>query len=118
MNLIEFDNADNNINSKLNTESKKLFTKNITHRAYYYLLKKYDEVYDKYIHYILLSDIEINNDNYHPRKTFKTYRGYTVLSLIYIWNELNIPPEPNPIFVSLEKIESDDNGELYKLHIV
>lgn len=118
MNLIEFDNADNNINSRLNTKSKKLYIKNIKYRTYYYLLKKYDDIYDKYIHYILLSDIKINNDNYHPRETSRTYRGYTTMSLIYIWDDLNITNKVNPLFVSLTKIDSDDCSELYELNII
>lgn len=118
MNLNAYDNADGNINGRIWLENKKLYTKAVKFRKYYYLLKRYDTTSEHYIYYILLSDKQIEDRELVEHNTEKNRYGTVILSLFNIWDDLNIGYDKENVYVNLTKEDNDDTGEIYKLVFV
>lgn len=119
MNLNVYDNADKNINGRIWLNNKKIYTKAVTFRKYYYLLKRYDSAIEAYTYYILLSDKHIEAFPMIAHETEKNRYGTVIISLYTIFNELPINNSKGEnINISLSKEEDDNTGEIYKLTIL
>ena len=118
MNLNAYDNADGNINGRIWLINKKIYTKAVNFRKYFYLLKRYDTTTERYIYYIMLSDEEIKDREFVAHLTEKNRYGTVIISLFSIWNDLDIKYDEENVYVSLVKEDKDDVGEIYKLLFV
>lgn len=112
-----YENADKSINSRIWVRNKALYTKAVTFRPYYYLLKKLDAFTNAYNHYILLSEEDLSDCGYIKHQTRKNGYGTTIISLFNIWDDLNITTSDENVYGSLTLDEHDDVSEIYKLSI-
>lgn len=118
MNLNAYDNADGNVNGRIWLVNKKLYTKAVNFRKYFYLLKRYDTSTERYIYYIMLCDTQITDREFVSHVTEKNRYGTIIINLFSIWNDLNIEYDEENVYVSLVKEDKDDTGEIYKLVFV
>lgn len=118
MNTYAYDNADENINGRIWLHNKKLYTKSIAFRKYFYFLKKYNNDIKRYIYYILVSDEDLSDKGLILHLTEQNRYGTVIINLFNIWNSLNINTNDENAFVNLTIDDKDDVSEIYKITII
>lgn len=116
MNLSAYDRME--VNSKepyISIEQRKLYLYDIPHKNYYAFLKRYDSENKRNDVFILLTDYQNNNLNYHTvyKKSDKTMR----IDLSYIWFKSELRKLKETINVQFNLVNEQEDGEIYELVI-
>lgn len=94
---------------------KKLNLYNIPYRKYYAFLKRYDQKEKVNQIFVVLTDYQNNDIQYHS--VFKKSEHTIRLDLSYIWNEGGFNSIKSMTNVYFNKTEEQEDGEIYEIVI-
>lgn len=118
MNLNAYDDVTNSINktrSWVDVNKKLLISREIKPRAYYSLLKRYDNKTNVISFFIAMLD-KIDSNKVCNRVIVDDY-GRVKIKLSKIWNECNLAQLETNCNICIELVESDDTGDIYYLDV-
>lgn len=116
MNLVAYDKVDNIINKKrswINVYSKTLYSREINYHKYFCFGKKYDNVLDTTVFYIItLDDEALDRPSF---KTTVTSNGCLKINIKAIWDECGFNTiKSKYINISLKHTEHTDDGDIFE----
>lgn len=116
LNINAYDKIEVNYNNKswINPIYKKLYSNEIEFRNYYAFLERYNNQINAYDYFVILSDVQFDDINWHS--TVKRKNNIT-LSLQSIWNKANLNRIHQKEFISLSKVDSDKDSIVYYINI-
>lgn len=118
MNLNAYDAIHPKIDKKrtwINVQKCQLLSREIKFRPYVTLSKRYDKENNVYNYYVIMLDDFPFDRSY--SKTNKDDYGRLKISLKSIWKESSLNYIEKDVNVSVELIESADDGDIYLLNI-
>lgn len=116
INLNAYDKIEVNYNNKtwVNPVYKKLYSKQIEFKPYYAFLERYSSSTKTYDYYIIFSNVQYDDVNWHSTNTRK---GTIMLNIGSIWNKTKLRDIRKIEFIDLEKVEEDKDSIIYYLNI-
>jgi hypothetical protein len=116
MNLVAYDKVDNIINKKrswINVHTKTLYSREINYHKYFCFGKKYDNVLDTTVFYIIMLDDEaLDRPSF---KTTVTSNGCLKINIKAIWDECGFNTiKSKYINISLKHTEHTDDGDIFE----
>ena len=118
MNLNAYDDIHPKVNKKLtwiNVDRYQLLSREISHRMYTVLCKRFNLQENDYDYFIILLDNKPTDRNYAITK-FDDY-GRIKINLKPIWKEAYLDKYKYDINISITHIEHTDDGDIYKLNL-
>lgn len=118
MNLSAYDEIHPKVDKKLtwiNVDRYQLLSREITHRMFNTLCKRYNREENDYDYFIILLDDKPSDRNYAVTK-FDDY-GRIKISLKPIWKEAYLDKYKHDVNISITRVEHTDDGDIYKLNL-
>ena len=117
LNLNPYDKVENQFNNKtwINPKYKKLYSKEIEFKPYYSFLQRYNKNSNTYDYYVIFSNVQYDDINWHSTTTNKN-KAITI-NLSSIWNKSTLNRIKTPESISLIKKEEDKDSVIYYIDV-
>ena len=118
MNLSAYDAINEKVNKQkswINIKKKTLLSREITHRAYTVLIKRYDTETNTSSYYVAVTNTAPTDRQYKPLKV-DDY-GRVKISLTSIWNETYLGQLDRDCNILVTCVECGNDGDIYLLDI-
>ena len=99
----------------VNPKDKKLYSRELYYKPYYYLCKRYNNKFASYDYYVIMLDNK--QDGKDIKKTYVDSYGRIKIDLFTIWNKTSLVYIEDKTNINIEVKEIQPDGVVYLLDI-